>query len=80
MKVGQIDGKTFAARLEHAKKIAAAAAADKAKAEKAALVREMYRTIHGMSVEFNNREKHGTPLGLLIAEAMQHGEASTAPR
>lgn len=73
MKVGNMDSKAFADRLAHAKALAA-------KEQRTKEVREMWRTIHGMTVEFNSREKQGTPLGVLIAEAMQHGEASTAPR
>jgi hypothetical protein len=68
MKIGNMDNATFAARLAHAKELAA-------KAQRKADVKAMWREVNNRSVILDRNAQTGDSLGFILHRAMLNGTA-----
>ena len=68
MKIGNMDSMTFAARIAHAKDLAA-------KAERSKDVKAMWREVNSRSVTLDRNAKTGDALGFILHRAMLNGSA-----
>ena len=68
MKIGNMDNATFAARIAHAKELAA-------KDQRRKDVRKMWREVNQRSVVLNGEAQTGDSLGFLLHRAMLNGTA-----
>ena len=68
MKIGNIDSMTFAARIAHAKDLAA-------KAERSKDVKAMWREVNSRSVTLDRNAKTVDALGFILHRAMLNGSA-----
>jgi hypothetical protein len=68
MKIGNMDSMTFAARIAHAKAIAA-------KAQRSKDIKAMWREVNNRSVILDRTAQTGDALGFILHRAMLNGTA-----
>ena len=68
MKIGSMDSMTFAARIAHAKAIAA-------KAQRSKDIKMMWREVNNRSVILDRTAQTGDALGFILHRAMLNGSA-----
>ena len=68
MKIGNMDSMTFAARIAHAKAIAA-------KAQRSKDIKMMWREVNNRSVILDRKAQTGDSLGFILHRAMLNGTA-----
>jgi hypothetical protein len=68
MKIGNMDSMTFAARIAHAKDLAA-------KAQRSKDVKAMWREVNTRSVILDRKAQTGDALGFILHRAMLNGTA-----
>ena len=68
MKIGNMDSMTFAARVDHAKAIAA-------KAQRSKDIKTMWREVNNRSVILDRKAQTGDALGFILHRAMLNGTA-----
>jgi len=68
MKIGNMDSMTFAARIAHAKDLAA-------KAQRSKDVKAMWREVNTRSVILDRKAQTGDALGVILHRAMLNGTA-----
>ena len=68
MKIGNMDSMTFAARIAHAKAIAA-------KAQRSKDIKTMWREVNNRSVILDRKAQTGDALGFILHRAMLNGTA-----
>ena len=68
MKIGNMDSMTFAARIAHAKDLAA-------KAQRSKDVKAMWREVSNRSVILDRKAQTGDALGFILHRAMLNGTA-----